>query len=390
MGLRQTISEWVTVIKEALDFGPGFPDAMETRRVLFAQEAGRLQHLLEQTQKASQEKDQLIARLQAVGAAAGSMVVDGPAYYIRRANALEGPFCTSCFQRNHEIVRITAAPKPKGQDGTPADWVQCARCKTPFRSDRISQFLNPVRVAIGGLAPAGGDQGASGTTMRLGRVPNRDVSRLGARPDPQREILRRGPQALPKPDEPRLRPPASQETGPDDRQQKTEDARQSTELQSPPSSVLLHPPCNSESEPNSPQTPQNPALEESPAIREDALATPTQVSDAIPRAGESEPASAPTTVPPQESDTPKPVKAARKRRKGPKRDPLDLGEAPARETEPTEKAPPAQGVAVESTAPTPDSAPEAPRPARTRSRTRKPKSQRSEKAMGTDRSKPTR
>jgi hypothetical protein len=390
MGLRQTISGWVTVIKDALDFGPGFPDVMETRRVLFAQESARLQHLLEQTRKASQEKDQLIVKLQAIGAVAGTMVVDGPAYYIRRANALEGPFCTSCFQRNHEIVRITAAPKPKGQDGTPADWVQCARCKTPFRSDRISQFLNPVRVPIGGLAPAGGDRDPSRETMRLGRVPNRDASRLGARPDPQRELLRQGPQALPQRDEPRLGSPTGQRTGPDDRRQKTEDARQSTEPQSHPPSVLLHPPSDSEPEPNPPQTPQNPALGESSAKQGEALATPSQASDAIPRAGESEPASAPTTAPPQESDTPKPVKAAPKRREEPKRDPLDLGEAPARETGPMQEAPPAQGVAMESTAPTPNSAPEAPRPGRTRSRARKPKDQRSGKAMGTHRSKPTR
>jgi hypothetical protein len=143
MGLRQTISEWVRIIKDALDFGPEFPAAMEARHVMFAQESARLQHLLEQTRKASEEKDELIARLRATGAVSGNMVVDGPAYYIKKANTLDGPFCTSCFQQNHEIMRITPAPKPKGADQTPADWVQCGRCKTPFRSDRISQYLNP-------------------------------------------------------------------------------------------------------------------------------------------------------------------------------------------------------------------------------------------------------
>jgi hypothetical protein len=209
MGLRQTISEWVRIIKDALDFGPEFPAAMETRHVLFAQESARLQHLLEQTRKASEEKDELIAKLRAAGAVSGNMVVDGPAYYIKKANTLDGPFCTSCFQRNHEIMPIASAPKPRGANETPADWVQCGRCKTPFRSDRISQYLNP-----------------------------------------------------------------SMGMGPDDRGQKTEDGRQKTELQSHPSSVLRHPSSNQEPKPTLAQT----------------------------------------AVCPEEDDTPKPVKTARKPR----------------------------------------------------------------------------
>jgi len=143
MGLRQTISEWVKILKDTLDFGPEFPAAMEARHVMFAQESARLQHLLEQTRKASQEKDDLIARLRTAGAVTGNMIVDGPAYYIKKANTLDGPFCTSCFQQNHEIVRIAAAPAPKEADETSTDWVQCGQCKTPFRSDRIRQYLNP-------------------------------------------------------------------------------------------------------------------------------------------------------------------------------------------------------------------------------------------------------
>ncbi len=143
MGLRQTISEWVKSVKDALDFGPEFPAAMEAHHAMFAQESARLQHLLEQTRKASQEKDDLIARLRTAGAVTGNMIVDGPAYYIRRANTLDGPFCTSCFQQHHEVMRIAPAPQPKGAGETPADWVQCGRCKTPFRSDRIRQYLNP-------------------------------------------------------------------------------------------------------------------------------------------------------------------------------------------------------------------------------------------------------
>ena len=362
MGLRQTISEWVTTIKEALDFGPEFPDAREARRVLFAQESARLQHLLEQTQKASQEKDQLIARLQTVGAVAGNMVVDGPAYYIRRANTLDGPFCTSCFQRNHEIMRIASAPKPRGADGTPTDWVQCARCKTPFRSDRISQYLNPVRVPTGSLSPAGGD--------------------------PQRETSRCGPRALPKRDESRLAPPTSQGTGPDDRRPQTEDRRQSTELQSHSSSVLLHPPSDSEPEPKLPQS-QNPTPEGSTATQKEALGTLSESRNAMPRVEDPKPASAPIAVPPQESDAPKPLKTARQPRKEAKRGTSRLGKAPPGETGSVEEAPPSPDITMGNPAPTAGSALEAPSPSRTRSRTRKPKDQRSAKAMATDRSKRT-
>jgi hypothetical protein len=357
MGLRQTISEWVTAIKDALDFGPEFPDAMEARRVLFAQEAARLQHLLEQTRKASQEKDQLIAKLQAVGAVAGSMVVDGPAYYIRRANTLEGPFCTACFQRNHEIMRITPAPKWKGNDRTPTDWVQCARCRAAFRSDRISQFLNPVRVPADGLAPAG---------------------------------------ALPKRDESRLASPASQETGPDDKrqgkeaaEQTTADGKQKVEPQSPPSSVLRQPPSDQQRE-SKPLQPQDPALEGAIATRKDALRTPCPSPDALPRVEAPKPAAAPTAVPAQQSDTPKPVKTARKPRKGPERGTSRVGKAPTGETGPAEETPPAQGIAMASPAPTADTAVEAPRPSRTRSRTRKSKGRRAQKTMLTDRSTSTR
>ncbi len=213
MGLRQTISEWVTIIKDALDFGPEFPDAMEARRVLFAQESARLQHLLEQTQKASQEKDQLIARLQAVGAVAGNMVVDGPAYYIRKANTLEGPFCTSCFQRNHEIMRIAPAPKPKG-----SRW-------DPRRLGPVCQVQDPVSLGS-----------------------NQPVPESGSSPHRQS----RAEAASPKRDESRMAPPTSQGTGPDDRRpedrrQKTEDGTAIPSVLRPPSSALR---CRAQAEPS--------------------------------------------------------------------------------------------------------------------------------------------
>jgi hypothetical protein len=147
MGLRQTIAEWVGNIKDALDFGPEFPTAVADHRAKFTEELTKLQHLLDETQKASQEKDELISKLQATGAVRGDMVVDDLAYYVKRDSTLDGPFCMSCFERDHEMTRIVPAPRPQEADGSSAEWVQCARCQTPFRSERIGQYLNPSKTA---------------------------------------------------------------------------------------------------------------------------------------------------------------------------------------------------------------------------------------------------
>jgi hypothetical protein len=152
MGLRQTISQWIVTIKDALDFGPEFPAVMTDRRVKFTEELTKLQHLLDQTQQAAREKDELIAKLQAAGAVQGNMVVDESAYYVKKESTLDGPFCTSCFEQNHEIARIVPAPRPEGADGDSAAWVQCGRCQTPFRSERIGQYLHPRKAAATQIA----------------------------------------------------------------------------------------------------------------------------------------------------------------------------------------------------------------------------------------------
>jgi hypothetical protein len=143
MGLRQTISQWIATVKDALDFGPGFPATVAEHRATFTEELTRLQGLLEETRQAAREKDELITRLQAAGKVLGNLIVDGSAYYVRKGNALDGPFCTSCFQQRHEVARIVPGSQPAGADGEPTQWVQCNKCRTPFRSERIGQYLNP-------------------------------------------------------------------------------------------------------------------------------------------------------------------------------------------------------------------------------------------------------
>jgi hypothetical protein len=147
MGLRQAVSELVTITKDTFGFGPGFSDAAAARRFKCTDELDRLQREIEEIQKACAAQDQRIAKLQAALAITGDMVADESAYYIRKDGVLDGPFCTSCFQRNHEIARIERTPAPSGADQRSANWVQCVKCRTPFQSDRISQNLNPSPTA---------------------------------------------------------------------------------------------------------------------------------------------------------------------------------------------------------------------------------------------------
>jgi hypothetical protein len=74
--------------------------------------------------------------------------MDERAYYVQRGSILDGPFCLSCFEQNHKMTRLISAPKPEGADGTAEDWVQCGTCQTPFRSERIGQYLNPRPTAV--------------------------------------------------------------------------------------------------------------------------------------------------------------------------------------------------------------------------------------------------
>lgn len=174
MGLRQTLAEWIKIAKDTLDLGPEFPAAMEARHVELTERLAKLQSLLEQARKASQEKDAIIAKLRAAGGVAGDMVLDGPVCFIRKENTLEGPYCTSCFQQNHETSRIVPASKPDGADGPGTDWVQCTRCRTPFCSERISHYLNPrpAAPAPSAVSPEGESQMGPAKARRP-RTPSR-------------------------------------------------------------------------------------------------------------------------------------------------------------------------------------------------------------------------
>ncbi len=183
MGLRQTLTEWIQIAKDNLDFGPEFPAAMDAQRLGLPERLAQLQSLLEQTRQASREKDKLIAKLEAAGMIAGNMVLDGPAYFVKKENTLEGPFCTCCFQRNHEVSRMVSVSRPEGTEGPETDWVQCTACRTPFYSERLGQFLNPRPAAAAPVAvPSEGESQAKSAKVRRPRATTRQPKVQQAEP----------------------------------------------------------------------------------------------------------------------------------------------------------------------------------------------------------------
>jgi hypothetical protein len=90
----------------------------------------------------SEEKDQAIARLQEAMAVKGEMVLEGSAYFSRQDDKIvDGPFCTCCFDRDHQRIRLVPGAKPEGAPGRPSEWVQCPNCRTPFRSKKASDYI---------------------------------------------------------------------------------------------------------------------------------------------------------------------------------------------------------------------------------------------------------
>jgi hypothetical protein len=145
MRLYQAFSEWIENTKDAFGFGRKFPNALAALRRQSKLDLAGLGQLLGEAQESCRQKDELIAKLQANEAFRANMVSDESAYYIRKEDFLDGPFCMACFQRDHKMCRITTAPKPREAKEGSADWVQCLKCRTPFQSERLTRYLNPAQ-----------------------------------------------------------------------------------------------------------------------------------------------------------------------------------------------------------------------------------------------------
>ena len=142
MELPELVLRPIRAFKEMLDLEEE-PPILTSQLVQLRRQLAELRSRLDETRKLSLEKDELIARLQAAGAIKDDMIVEGSAWFVKKAgNILDGPYCTCCFEQKYEKVRIVPAARPEDADGPESEWVQCSACRTPFRSSRVGEFLN--------------------------------------------------------------------------------------------------------------------------------------------------------------------------------------------------------------------------------------------------------
>jgi hypothetical protein len=143
MGFREIFARSVQMFKDEFDLEQELGGrTLASQYIEIKHEMETLRDVLEETRAARQERDELIARLQARDAIKDGMILDGSAYFLQKSpGVLEGPFCTCCFDQRQQMVRLVPASKPQGGTGRASDWVQCLQCATPFPSRRAGEFL---------------------------------------------------------------------------------------------------------------------------------------------------------------------------------------------------------------------------------------------------------
>jgi hypothetical protein len=147
--MLERILKGVRDIKQTFDLEEK-PLTLANQFCQLKQQVAELESQFGEVQKLSREKDALIAKLQSVAIIKDNMILDGVVYYLRKdGDILDGPFCTHCFRKDQETVRVVPAAKPKSTSGDPAEWAQCVKCQKPFRSQRVSAYLNTSRTAPG-------------------------------------------------------------------------------------------------------------------------------------------------------------------------------------------------------------------------------------------------
>lgn len=89
------------------------------------------------------EKDEAVEQLKKAVQLKGKMVCEHSAYYQvdEQGNTIAGPFCTDCFDNEYATHRLLPAARPKDKGGRDWEWVQCPKCKLPFRSKHTGKYL---------------------------------------------------------------------------------------------------------------------------------------------------------------------------------------------------------------------------------------------------------
>ncbi len=87
-------------------------------------------------------KDEKIKQLEEALSLQGKLVYRDSAYYLvaKEGHFDDGPFCTKCWDVDHIKCRFVRAPET--DEGR--EWVQCQRCKLPFRSEQITKDIRSL------------------------------------------------------------------------------------------------------------------------------------------------------------------------------------------------------------------------------------------------------
>jgi len=89
------------------------------------------------------ENDKIIMSLKTALDNNGEIVSENGAYWRKDVfgNIVEGPFCKTCFIVESALRNLVRAGKPNEQDIDDWEWVQCSKCRVPFRQKQIGQYL---------------------------------------------------------------------------------------------------------------------------------------------------------------------------------------------------------------------------------------------------------
>jgi len=90
------------------------------------------------------KKDETIKKLREALELKGNMKCEHSAYWLKddQGNTIDGPFCTNCFDNEHDTRRLVQGGIPSGGAGHHWEWVQCPKCNKPFRQKHVGVYLN--------------------------------------------------------------------------------------------------------------------------------------------------------------------------------------------------------------------------------------------------------
>ncbi len=110
---------------------------------LQAQAVEQSGQLFEQA-RAIGEKDKRIQQLEDALSMKSKIRFEHSAYWQvdESGKIVDGPFCAKCWDIDHLFCRLVQAPKPSSADGHQWQWIQCQKCKVPFRSAKTGEYIN--------------------------------------------------------------------------------------------------------------------------------------------------------------------------------------------------------------------------------------------------------